>query len=348
MRLLRVVALLALAGLCGCAPLRYYAHVGRGQLALLAQREPIARAVDDARLDQALRERLRRAQAARRFASDHLELPANRSYTSFVQLDRPFVTWSVFATPEFSVEPITHCFPIAGCVAYRGYFDKALAEREARRLAAQGDDTALRGVAAFSTLGWFADPIVSSMLRGDDDALDGVIFHELAHQKVYVRDDSAFNESYASFVALQGLREWHAANGLPAPVSTAEHDRAFTRLVLDLRERLRTLYATAPGQATLRERKREEIDAFRTRYARLRDTEWGGDTGYDAFVAAPINNASLVPFGLYDRWLDAFATLFAQGGADWSVFHASVHALGGLPPAQRERRLTELSAARPQ
>jgi len=348
MRLLRLVAMLGFAGLCGCAPLRYYAHVGRGQLSLLAQREPIARAVDDARLDPALRERLRRAQAARRFASEHLDLPANRSYTSFVQLDRPFVTWSVFATPEFSVEPITHCFPIAGCVAYRGYFDKALAEREAQRLAAQGDDTALRGVAAFSTLGWFADPIVSSMLRGDDDALDGVIFHELAHQKVYVRDDTAFNESYASFVALQGLREWHAANGLPAPVSTDEHDRAFTRLVLDLRERLRALYGTNLAQAALRERKCEEIDAFRTRYARLRDMEWGGDMGYDAFVAAPINNASLVPFGLYDRWVAAFAALFAQGGADWPAFHAQVRVLGRLPAVQRERRLAELSAARSQ
>ena len=348
MRLLRFVALLGFSGLCACAPLRYYAHVGRGQLSLLARREPIARAVDDVHLDPASRERLRRAQAARRFASAHLDLPDNRSYTSFVQLDRPFVTWSVFATPEFSVEPITHCFPIAGCVAYRGYFDRALAEREAQRLAAQADDTAVRGVAAFSTLGWFADPIVSSMLRGDDDALDGVIFHELAHQKAYVRDDTAFNESYASFVAQQGLREWHAVNNLPGPVSTDAHDRAFTRLVLDLRERLRALYGTASAPATMRKRKREEIDAFRLRYARLRDAEWGGDNGYDAFVTAPINNASLVPFGLYDRWVGAFATLFARDGADWAAFHADVRALGGLSATQREHRLSELAAARSQ
>jgi predicted aminopeptidase len=343
MRLPRLVALFGLAGLCGCASLRYYAHVGHGQLSLLAQREPVARAIDDQRLDADVRERLRRVQAARRFASEHLGLPDNRSYTSYVQLDRPFVTWSVFATKEFSVEPITHCFPIAGCVAYRGYFDKALAQREAKRLAGQGDDTAVRGVAAFSTLGWFADPIVSSMLRGGDDELDGVVFHELAHQRLYVRDDSAFNESYASFVAAQGVREWRLANGLPPPEAADGHDRAFTRLVLDLRDRLRALYATGQSATVLRERKHGEIDAFRKRYARLRDDDWNGDDAYDAFVAAPINNASLVPFGLYDRWVGAFAALFARAGSDWRAFHADVGALARLPALQREQRLSELS-----
>ncbi|WP_395681009.1 aminopeptidase [Dokdonella sp.] len=347
MRLTRVAGLLALVGLCGCAPLRYYAHVGHGQLSLLARREPIARAIVDERIEAGVRERLRRVQAARRFASERLDLPDNRSYTSYVQLDRPFVTWSVFAAKEFSVEPVTHCFPIAGCVAYLGYFDRTLAEREAKRLAEQGDDTAVRGVAAFSTLGWFADPIVSSMLRGGDDELDGVVFHELAHQKVYLRDDSAFNESYASFVAMQGLRDWHAANHLPAPVSTSGQDRAFTHLVLDLRERLRALYATGQADAVLRRRKHEEIDAFRERYAHLRDQEWNGDDAYDAFVAAPINNASLVPFGLYDRWTDAFAALFARDGADWALFHEDVRALARLPAPQRARRLAELSGAKP-
>jgi predicted aminopeptidase len=346
MRLPRFVALLGLAGLCGCASLRYYAHVSHGQLSLLVRREPIAHAIDDERLDPDVRERLRRVQAARRFASEHLALPDNRSYTSYVQLDRPFVTWSVFATGEFSVEPITHCFPIAGCVAYRGYFDKERAQREAKRLAGQGNDTAVRGVAAFSTLGWFADPIVSSMLRGDDDELDGVVFHELAHQQVYVRDDSAFNESYASFVAAQGVREWRSANGLPPPATADEHDRAFTRLALDLRARLGALYATGQAGSVLRERKREEIDAFRERYARMRDHDWNGDHAYDAFVAAPINNASLVPFGLYDRWVGAFAALFARDRGDWNTFHDDVRALGRLPASQREVRLAELSGGK--
>src|SRR5690242_5202693 len=154
-RLLLPIVVAVAAG--GCASLRYYAHVAHGQAALLARREPIERAIDDARLDAAVRERLRGALAARRFASDRLGLPRNHSYTSYVQLDRPYVTWSVFAAPELSVDPLTHCFPFAGCVAYLGYFDRARADRAAKALEAQGYETAVRGIAAYSTLGWFAD-----------------------------------------------------------------------------------------------------------------------------------------------------------------------------------------------
>jgi predicted aminopeptidase len=343
MRLLRVVVLFGLLVSGGCASLRYYAHVTHGQLALLSQREPLSRAITDPKLDAALRGRLRGAQAARRFASEHLDLPANRSYTSYVQLDRPFVTWSVFATPEFSVDPITHCFPFAGCVAYLGYFDRAKAEAAAQRLRAQGNDAVVRGVSAFSTLGWFADPIVSSMLRGDDDELDEVIFHELAHQKFYLKGDTAFNESYASFVAKEGSSEWRVARGVPA-ADTAEQDNdaAFTRLVLDLRERLRALYASGRAIEEKRAAKADEIRAFRARYAEVRDRDWGGDSHYDGWVAAPINNASLVPFGLYDRWLPAFAAVFEASGSDWKTFHGRVVAIAQLPADERERRLTLL------
>ena len=339
-----LATLLACALLAGCSGLRYYAHVARGELSLLAQREPLDHAVDDPRLADDVRERLRHALAARTFASGPLALPANRSYRSYVQLDRPYVTWSVFAAPEFSVEPVTHCFPFAGCVAYRGYFDRALAGREAARLAARGNDVAVRGVAAYSTLGWFADPIVSSMLRGGDDALAGTIFHELAHQQVYLAGDTAFNESYASFVEQEGVREWRAARGLPpANGASALHDDVFTRRVLDLRERLRALYAQGLPAPRLREAKAAAIDAFRERHGRERDALFGDDHGYDAWVAAPINNASLVPFGLYDAWTDAFARLFAACDRDWRRFHAAVRALAKQPPAGRARRLRQLS-----
>jgi predicted aminopeptidase len=341
-RLLLPIVVAVAAG--GCASLRYYAHVARGQAALLAAREPIERAIDDARLDAAVRERLRGALAVRRFASDRLALPRNRSYTSYVQLDRPFVTWSMFAAAEFSVEPLTHCFPFAGCVAYLGYFERARAERAAKQLERQGYETAVRGVAAYSTLGWFADPIVSSMLRGGDDELDRVIFHELAHQELYVQGDTAFNESYASFVADEGLREWRVENGRAAADAGAAHDDAFTRLVLGLREQLRTLYASSRDAAAKRVGKAAAIDAFRRRYVELRDREWNGDRSYDAWVAAPINNASLVPFGLYDRWVGAFAALFAADGGDWKDFHARVRELARLPRDERDRRLAALLA----
>ena len=344
-----ILAILVAAALGGCTSLRYLAHVAHGEASLLAQRRSIERVVADPRTDAITRSRLRDAQAARAFASDHLDLPRNRSYTQYVALDRPYVSWSVFATPEFSVDPLTHCFPFAGCVAYRGWFDRALAERDAARLARQGDDVAIEGVAAFSTLGWFADPIVSSMLRGDGDgdALDGVIFHELAHQKFYLAGDTAFNESYATFVEREGLREWRASRGESVSDDGAgdERDAQFAALVLDLRERLRTLYASTHDVEALRGAKAREFEAFRARYVALREGQWHGEPRYDAWVARPLNNARLVPFGLYDTWVPAFAALFAQAGRDWPRFHARVRQLGALPAHERRSRLQRLAAS---
>lgn len=333
-----------LAATSACSSLRYYAHVTHGQVALLAQRERVVDVVADPRRDEKLRQRLALAQAARAFASDRLGLPRNRSYTSYVELARPYVTWNVFATPEFSVDPITHCFPFAGCVAYRGYFERARAEREAARLAALGDDTSVEGAAAYSTLGWFSDPILSSMLRWSDDELDGTIFHELAHQRLYVRDDTAFNESYASFVQEQGLREWRSARGLPpAGESALARDAAFTHLLLDLRERLRTLYASDQSKDRMRAAKQAEFAAFRQRYAHLRDTEWGGSPRYDRWVGASLNNASLVPFGLYERWVPAFERLFLETAGNWPAFHAQAKVLAMLPKVEREAALARLA-----
>lgn len=338
-----VLALLLAAALPACSSLRYVAHAARGEASLLAQRRPIERVLADPRVDARTRRRLREAQQARAFAFDRLDLPRNRSYTQYVALDRSYVSWSVFATPEFSVDPITHCFPFAGCVAYRGWFERTLAERDAARLAAQGDDVAVEGVAAFSTLGWFADPIVSSMLRGDADELDGTIFHELAHQKFYLAGDTAFNESYASFVQREGLREWRASRGQAEPEENGdERDAQFARLVLDLRKRLRVLYASTRDVEALRAGKARELDAFRARYAALRDGEWHGEPRYDAWMAKPLNNARLVPFGLYDTWVPAFAALFEQAQHDWPRFHALVRELGALPREERERRLIAL------
>ncbi len=335
-----------LAPLAGCSTLGYYGHLAHGEASLLVHRKPIDEVVADADTDAGLRKRLEEAQAARRFASDRLGLPRNKSYTSYVDLGRPYATWNVFATPEFSVDPLTHCFPFAGCVAYVGFFDKARAEREREDLARQGNDTAIEGSAAYSTLGWFSDPILSSMLRWNDDELDGVIFHELAHQRVYVADDTAFNESFATFVQREGLKQWRESRGLPAAGDDSDaRDDAFTALVLDLRERLRRLYARGLDTSAMRAAKAGEIDAFRERFRRLRSTEWKNDAAYDAWMNAPINNARLVPFGLYDRWVPAFQRLFVQAGGDWAVFYGYVRALARLPGKARERRLDAWLAA---
>jgi len=337
-----------ISGLAACSTLRYTAHVARGQVSLLMHRQSVSRVVDDPAADETLRRRLQQAQAARRFASDRLGLPRNRSYTTYVDLHRPYVTWNVFAAPEFSVEPIEHCFPVSGCVAYLGFFEQSLADETAVKSRALGNDTQVEGAAAYSTLGWFADPILSSMLRSADDELDGVIFHELAHQQLYVKDDTAFNESFASFVQQEGLREWRAARGLPTAGSgDDDRDRAFTALALDLRERLRAIYARPGTPDEMRLAKSQEISAFRERYVTLRDEHWKGDKRYDRWVAASINNASLLPFGLYDRWIPAFAAVFEKSARQWPAFFEAVLKLSRLPKAERECRLSALSSTVP-
>jgi predicted aminopeptidase len=336
------IAVLLIAGLTGCRTLGYYAHVAHGQAALLAQRRPVAEVVRDPATPERVRQRLALSSAARRFASDALGLPDNRSYTYYVALDRPWVAWNVFATPVFSVAPVTHCFPIAGCVAYRGYFRKDLADREATRLRALGDDVALGEVPAYSTLGWFADPILSSMLYWDDDTLAGTIFHELAHQKFYVKDDTAFNESYASFVEEEGVREWRRSRGLPSPEGDDALERSFTLRVLALREQLGRLYSGSMTDDAMAVAKAEAFEVFRGDYLAWRATVARGDRRNDRWMAKPLNNATLLPFGLYDTWKTAFATLFERSDRQWPLFFAHVAALGRKPAAERTRELQAL------
>jgi predicted aminopeptidase len=342
MRLLSFAVVL-LATLTGCRSLGYYAHVAHGQAALLADRRPIDKVLRDPATPDKARQRLVLARDARRYASTALDLPDNRSYTYFVQLDRPWVAWNVFAAPELSISPVTHCFPVAGCVAYRGYFRKHLADREAAWESARGNDVAIGEVPAYSTLGWFADPILSSMLYWDDDTLAGSIFHELAHQKLYVKDDSSFNESYASFVEEEGVREWRASRGLrPPDAKDVGLDRSFTTQVLALRERLNVIYLGGGSDDGKRVAKAEAFESFRGDYLHWRATVAGGDRRYDRWMAKPLNNAALLPFGLYDAWTASFARLFEQSGRNWPVFFARVAALARKAPDERTRALEAL------
>lgn len=328
--------------LSACSTVDYYAHVAKGQGELVMNRRDVSAVLSDPATDDKTRQRLTLSQDARRFASEHLGLPDNRSYTSYVKLDRPYVVWNVFATPRFSVAPVQHCFPFAGCVAYRGYFSKPKAQAEAARLEAKGDDVYVGGVSAYSTLGWFADPILSSMMRWDDDELAGTIFHELAHQLIYVKDDSAFNESFASFVQEQGLREWRQSRGLP-PQDEHEKtmDDGFTWLVMDLRDRLKKLYASGVDEQAMASGKLRIIDDFRVRYAQWRDLDWPNDHRYDAWVNGPINNARLLPFGIYDRWTPVFLALFRHAEGQWPAFYASVRQFARQPYAERQKSLQQ-------
>ncbi|WP_043312176.1 aminopeptidase [Pseudomonas sp. ML96] len=339
----RLVPLLLGVLLSGCASLDYYAQVSRGQLELLAAHQPVAELLADPQTEPKLQQRLALAQQARDFASAELALPDNRSYRLYADLRRPYVVWNVFATPELSLAPLTHCFPIAGCVAYRGFYQQGRARGAAALLQVEGMDTYVAGIEAYSTLGWFDDPILNTMLRWDDEHLAAVIFHELAHQQLYVADDTAFNESFASFVEQEGLRQWRVARGLPAADAHQERQRRqFTELILASRERLQALYAGPLDAAQKRVGKAAEFERLRADYRTLRDAQWGGDRRYDAWMAQPLNNARLLPFGLYDQWVEAFAALFQRADGDWREFYRRAAEIGRLPAVERERALAAL------
>lgn len=339
--LIAVCALL----LAGCSSVEYFAHLAKGQYEVLAARRSLDDVIADPATDPKLKERLQLAEQARAFASDKLDLPRNGSYTIYADVGRPYVAWNVFATSEFSLKPVTHCFLIAGCVGYRGYFVKAQAEDEAKVLSGEGDDTYVGGVPAYSTLGWFDDPILNTMMRWDDDALNSTIFHELAHQKLYLKNDTAFNESFATFVQQEGLRQWRAARGLAENDSLPQRrDDDFTQLVLDARARLEKLYASGLPADQMRAAKQAEIERLRADYRTLRDTQWQGYKGYDGWMDAPINNAKLLPFGLYHKWVPAFAALYARQGGDWPKFFEAARKLSKQDAAPRTAALEQLAA----
>ena len=328
----------------GCASVSYYGQLASGQLQLLHAREPIQEVINDPSRDATLRAHLAQSQKARAFASEYLHLPDNQSYRLYADIGRPFVVWNVFATEEFSLKPQNHCFPIAGCVAYRGYYSQSAARGEAAIQRLNGMDVSIGGVEAYSTLGWFNDPIINTMMGWGDERLATLIFHELAHQRFYVKDDTEFNESFATFVEQEGTRQWRAFRELAAESGTRLKQRdQFIKLVLDTRSRLEKLYAQPLSAEQMRERKAAEFERLRREYRVMRDGQWAGDKRYDAWVNAPLNNARLLPFGLYDQWVPAFAAVFRQVGGDWPRFYAEVERLGRLPVDERKAALRALA-----
>jgi len=328
-----------------CSTVGYYAHLAHGELSLMSARRPIDKVIADPATDPKLKSKLELAEQARAFASDRLGLPRNGSYTRYADLHRPYATWNVFAAKEFSAEAVQHCFPLIGCIDYRGYYDREHADREAAALKSQGYETYVGGSAAYSTLGWFSDPILNTMIRWGDDELIGTIFHELTHQKIYIKDDSAFNESLAMFVQQEGLRQWREIHGLPpADVTALQRENEFTTLVLQTRDRLKALYAMKLTPDEMRRRKQEEFARLRADYAALRDTKWHGDTGYDDWMNGELNNAKLLPFGIYNTWVDAFAALYKKCGGDWPAFYAEAERIGKLDADARKAALRALQS----
>lgn len=341
-RAARLVLLATPCLLAGCAGAGYYAQSIRGQLAILAHQRSIEKVIADPHADEKLRRKLARIAEMRSFAVTELDLPDNGSYRSYVALERPYAVWNVVAAPELSVAPLTWCFPVAGCVSYRGYFRRERAEAFAAQLAAEGYDTVVEGVAAYSTLGWFRDPVLSTFVDWPETRLAGLLFHELAHQRVYAKDDTTFNESYATVVELAGLRRFLAGESHAAELAADRVRRgrqsSFEELVLSYRGRLADLYASDVSEADKRRRKAETFEELRRAYADLR-AGWGGWGGYDDWFAQDLNNANLASIGAYGELVQPLEKLLESLGGDFHAFHREVARLAELPRDERRRQL---------
>lgn len=314
---------------------------------ILQRAQPIATLINAPTTDSALKTQLSTVLALRDFASRALGLPDNGSYRSYADLQRPYVVWNVFATPEFSTRPVTSCFLFAGCVDYRGYFSQTQAERYAQGLREQGYDVFMGGIPAYSTLGWFNDPVLNTFTHYPETELARLLFHELAHQVVYVRDDSTFNESFAGAVEQEGVQRWLAAHGSAeqrlAFEAAQRRKQELSALILSYRQHLQRVYDSALGTQQKRLAKTRLLDELRARYAQLKAT-WGGFSHYDAWFARDLNNAQLAAVSTYTELVPAFQALLAAEHGDLTRFYRSVRRIARLPQAERNSRLHALAA----
>jgi predicted aminopeptidase len=327
----------AVVALAGCA--FYWQAIG-GQLDLLRKRTPIDELLADPGLDPKLKNELGAVAEIRKFAVTDLLLPDNKSYTTYVALDRPYVVWNVVAAKEFSVEPKRWCFPFAGCVSYRGFFDRADAERFEKELAKEGYDTSSGGSDAYSTLGYFADPVLSTMIGGGEQYVASLLFHELAHQKLYVKDDSEFSEAFATAIEEYGTERWLTAHadeaGLAAYRRRLHHRSDFATLVSAQQDRLRAVFATNETAEQKRVDKARAFDAMRADYVVAKQS-WGGSGDYDAWFAQPLNNATLAAVATYRRWVPALRARIDALGLEG--FYAEMAELAKLKVSERAARL---------
>ena len=341
--------LVVAASVTACATnVGYYAQAAGGHLRLMAQRKPIWQVLEQGDIDPDLRIRLETLLAAREFAVGELALPKTGSYKTYVETGRRAITWNVVAAEEFSLRPHLWCFPVAGCVSYRGYFEREDADEYAEDFRNKGFDVSVGGAIAYSTLGWFDDPVLDTMLRGSDTRYIGTLFHEMAHQRLYQPDDSDFNEAYATFVEEAGVRLWLQSRDESARIAAYDDSlvRAadFTRLIAQAREDLIEVYSSDVSDDEKRAGKRAAIERMRERYEALKASSWGGYEGYDGWFRRDINNARLVAVSTYRRYLPAFAVLFRDVEEDIPAFHQAAEQISNLPADARNERMEALLA----
>ncbi len=348
-------ALLALILLLtGCRTVDYYAQAIHGQCQMWHRQRPIQTLLEDPATPEPLKQRLRLVLEIRAFAEKELRLPANGHYLRYADLGRPYVVWNVYAAPEFSLDSKSWWYPVVGKLDYRGYFNEQKARGYAAALEDQGFDVYVGGVTAYSTLGWFRDPVLNTFIHDNDADLAELLFHELAHQRLFVAGDTDFNEAFATAVADEGSRRWMDARRDPA--AQEKHDAGirrrdqFVRLVIQAREKLKSAYGRAgkpaPDRrdqidADMRRAKDLVIDELRQGYAKLR-AEWGGHKDYDHWFQQGLNNAQLNTVDTYHHLVPAFRHLLREQGGNLESFYRAAAALGKMKKEDRHARLTRL------
>ena len=326
----------------GCSTVGYYHQSISGHLKLISKRERISNIVNDSTRDENLISQLRLSQKLRSFASSELKLPDNDSYRSYVQLQEPYVTWNVFAAPKFSITLQQWCFIAVGCVPYRGYFDEFEANQYAEKLSTQGLDVYVAGVPAYSTLGWFDDPLLSSMLDRGEIVTASYIFHELAHQQFYLKGDGAFNEAFATAVEEIGVLQWLMQQNRLDEVNNYQEwlkqKARFSEFIKNSRDEFESLYEKNYDVEKMQTEKQILVAEMRRKFTILsKDNQH--IARYAKWMSGPLNNAQLGAISLYREWVPAFRKIFSQCGNNFEKFYKKVEKISKLPEEEREKSL---------
>ena len=346
-----VVCMVLLIGLInGCQSIHYMGQAISGHLDLLNKRQPVEDLIDDPQTSDELRRQLVLTTQLLEFADEELHLPVGDQYRSYVSLERPYVVWNVFAAPELSLEPKTWCYPVAGCTVYRGFFSADNARKFAQRLMDRGYDVIVGGVAAYSTLGWFSDPLLSTFIDRSESGLASLIFHELAHQLIYIPDDSPFNESFATAVSLEGLRRWHISrNNLDQyqRYKKSYQDRQeILSLIAGYRNRLRNLYQSSLSDSIKRRHKAGLLGEMRHEFESL-SRQKASLSVFSHWFEDPLNNARLISISTYNDHVPAFKQLLQDSQYDLKLFYQNCRRLADFRPSIRLKTLLELAYGKP-
>jgi predicted aminopeptidase len=344
------IAILLIMILCSCQRASYYSQAVGGHVRIMLARQPIAQLIAEPGTPQDLREKLAYVLALREFARKDLLLPVGNAYLGYVDLQRTHVAWNVFAAPELSLEPKTWCYPVVGCATYRGYFARQEAERYAAALRGDGYDVFVAGVLAYSTLGWFDDPVLNTFLQLDNARLSALIFHELAHRMLYVAGDTAFNESLATAVEEEGLRRWAAARQAPDILVEHQYQQrlrdGFIAMVSRRRNELNALYTGNLPENQKRAGKAAIFSALRRDYEAERQKR-PEMAIYDHWVASGLNNAGLATIAVYHEWVPAFQRILSRSQADLATFYQECRRISRLPFPERQQHLRQLMSPAP-